>query len=90
MRHFVDDDPGYLNWIATHPEGYVLNTTRSPSSGYLMLHRTSCWTISRLQRKATTFTGEYSKLCGNRDEIEDRVRSFKATTPECGHCMRPR
>jgi hypothetical protein len=39
MRHFVDDNPGYLSWIAGHPEDYALSTTRSPSAGYLMLHR---------------------------------------------------
>lgn len=45
MRHFVDDDVAYLDWLADHPEGFVLNTGRNPSAAYLMLHRTSCGTI---------------------------------------------
>jgi hypothetical protein len=87
MRHFVDDDSGYLGWIASHPEGHVLNTTRSPSAAYLMLHRTTCWTITRLQPTATTFTGHYSKLCGDLGELKAHARSLGATAPTCGHCM---
>jgi hypothetical protein len=49
--------------LAAHPEGFVINTTRTPSAAYLMLHRATCWTINRLQPQATTFTGDYSKLC---------------------------
>jgi hypothetical protein len=46
MRHFVDDDAGYLAWLAGHPADFVINTGRSPSAAYLMLHRASCRTIS--------------------------------------------
>lgn len=87
MQYFVDDDQGYLGWIATHPAGYVLNTTRSPSAAYLMLHRANCWTISRLQPRAMTFTGDYSKLCGNRGELEKHARTLGAAVPTGGHCM---
>jgi hypothetical protein len=67
MLHFVDDDPGYLGWVAAHPAGYVVNTTRLPSAGYLMMHRATCPTITRPQPRATTFTGPWSTLCGDRD-----------------------
>jgi hypothetical protein len=60
MRQFVDDDPGYLSWIADHSDSCVVNTTRSPSASYFMLYRTNCWTITRLQPTATTFTGDYT------------------------------
>lgn len=46
MQHFADDDSGNLGWLGDHPEGFVLNTTQTPSAAYLMLHRATCWTNS--------------------------------------------
>jgi hypothetical protein len=63
MQHFVNDDTGYMLWLAQHPNGFVINTYSAPSAAYLKLHLASCPSISRLQPTATTFTeGEYSKL----------------------------
>ncbi len=42
MERFVDDDPGYLDWLARHPDGFVVNTGRTPTAAYLMLHRAGC------------------------------------------------
>jgi hypothetical protein len=66
MRHFVDDDAGYLAWLAGHPADFVINTGRSPSAAYLMLHRASCRTISGTPARGSTFTGDYTKICGDR------------------------
>ena len=30
VREFRDDDAGYLDWLATHPDGYVINIARRP------------------------------------------------------------
>ena len=87
MPHFVDDDAGYLGWLAEHPGGFVLNTTRTPSAAYLMLHRATCWTITRLQPRATTFTGVYSKLCGSRAELESEARRLGGSAKFCGLCL---
>jgi len=87
MRHFVDDDSAYLNWLAAHPESFAINTTRTPSATYLMLHRATCWTINRLQPQATTFTGDYSKLCGSKSELESEAHSLGGTAQPCGHCL---
>jgi hypothetical protein len=87
VQHFVDDDPGYLRWLTGHFAAFVLNTTRRPSAAYLMLHRASCWTITRLQPRAATFTGDYSKLCGGRDELEAYARRLGGTAQACGHCL---
>ena len=87
MQHFADDDSGYLGWLADHPEGFVLNTTQTPSATYLMLHRATCWTISRLQPQASTFMGDYSKLCGSRNEFESEAHRLGGTTQSCGHCL---
>ena len=35
-KTFVDDDRGYLRWLAANPTGFVLNTTRSPIPTYLI------------------------------------------------------
>jgi hypothetical protein len=88
MRHFVDDDAGYLDWLGHHPDGFVINTVRDPSPSYLMLHRPSCWTISRLQPRATTFTGEYIKICGTRGELSAHARALGGEPQACGHCLK--
>ena len=87
MLLYVDDDASYLGWLAGHPDGFVLNTTRKPSASYLMLHRSTCWTINRLQPQATAFTGEYSKLCGSRAELESEARRLGRSADCCGHCL---
>lgn len=88
MRHFVDDDAGYLDWLGRHPDGFVINTVRDPSPSYLVLHRSSCWTISRLQPQATTFTGEYTKICGTRGELDAHTRALGGEQKACGHCLK--
>jgi hypothetical protein len=70
MDRFVDDDPGYLDWLARHPDGFVINTGRTPTAAYLMLHRARCGTITGRPARGTTFTGDYAKVCGDREELE--------------------
>ena len=41
-------DGPYLAGLGAHPTGYVLNTERSNPPGYMVLHRTSCASISVL------------------------------------------
>ncbi len=61
---FDDDDSGYGRWIASHPDGYVVNTYRTPHPAYLKLHRTTCRTISGTPARGLTWTsGEYAKIC---------------------------
>ena len=36
---FIDDDDGYLRWVTTHNDGFIVNTYRRPSAAYLRLHR---------------------------------------------------
>lgn len=87
MQHFVRDDVGYMRWLAQHPNGFVINTYSSPSAAYLKLHRATCASISRLQRNATTFTcGEYSKLCGDRIELEQQAQRLGGTAQRCTNC----
>jgi hypothetical protein len=85
MQHFVNDDTGYMRWLAQHPNGFVINTYSAPSAAYLKLHLASCPSISRLQPTATTFTeGEYSKLCGDQAELELHAQRLGGTAePHC-------
>jgi hypothetical protein len=90
VREFHDNDGGYLAWLAAHPDGFVLNTNRTPRPSYLMLHRATCGTISGTPaRGAGWTTGDYAKVCGTRTELENfaRLRVGGDPTP-CGDCLR--
>jgi hypothetical protein len=87
MRHFVDDDAAYLGWLAEHPAGFVINTGRSPSAAYLMLHRASCGTISGVPARGATFTGDYTKVCGSRDELEAFASQLGGAAQPCSLCL---
>jgi hypothetical protein len=66
---FVDDDPGYLAWLAAHPEGVVLNTWAHPAASDLVLHRARCRMINRRMAPGRTWTHTFGKACA--DTIED-------------------
>ncbi len=85
---FIDDDTGYLAWIAAHPDGYVVNAHRTRTQSYLILHRSRCHTISGRPRGATWTAADYSKVC-----CEDRSalvgwiqRSLGVAPQACGTC----
>jgi hypothetical protein len=87
MRRFVDDDHGYLDWLDHHPDGFVINTGRTPSAAYLMLHRASCGTITGKPARGSTFTDEYIKVCGERNELEEFARHLGGHAQPCGLCL---
>lgn len=86
MERFVDDDRGYLDWLEHHPDGFVINTGRTPSAAYLMLHRASCGTITGKPARGTTFTGEYAKVCGEQNELREFARDLGGHAQPCGLC----
>lgn len=53
---FRHDDPGYLDWLATHPDGYVLNCHQRPVASYLVRHHASCTWIRPPRTKNWTST----------------------------------
>src|SRR5882724_6251725 len=87
VERFVDDDPGYLDWLAHHPDGFVINTGRADTSAYQMLHRAGCGTIRGRPARGTTFTGDYVKVCGERGELEGFARELGGTAQPCGLCL---
>ena len=62
-REFRDDDDGYLAWLATHPDGYVINIARGHSTAQARVHRADCWTISSQNPRGGAWTGPYVKVC---------------------------
>lgn len=65
VEAFRDDDTGYLEWLAEHPRGFVLNTNRSPRPDYLILHRATCRTIRGKPTRGGPWTGPYIKVCAD-------------------------
>jgi hypothetical protein len=87
VEQFVDDDPGYLDWVARHPDGFVINTGRTPTVSYLMLHRARCGSITGRPARGTTFTGDYAKVCGGREELEAFAQQLGGHSQPCGLCL---
>lgn len=84
---FRDAEADYLAWITRHPEGWVVNCTRSPNPGYLVLHRADCWTIGA--RGAGNYTTrEYIKVCSvHRSTLDSwAVDSVGGELTLCGFC----
>jgi hypothetical protein len=85
---FVDEDDAYLRWVAAHPEGFVLNTNRSPRADYLMLHRATCHTISGEPARGSQWTRDYMKVCGSREDLYEWARRTAGGVPtECSMCF---
>lgn len=85
---FKDDDVGYKTWVASHPEGYVLNTYRSPRAEYVMLHRVQCGWVTRPIERGDTLTIGYIKICSPDRVVLDiwaRDTVLGEVTP-CGLC----
>lgn len=71
MHRFVRDDKSYLDWLETHPSGFVLNTNINVKPDYMILHRSPCRSINRQLRPGSQWTTPYAKTCSDaREEIE--------------------
>ena len=86
---FKDNDTGYREWLAGHQEAdsYVLNAERNPKPAYLILHRTTCHTISGEPARGAQWTHDFIKICGARAELESFARSAGGTAQHCRHCQ---
>ena len=87
MQIFIDDDAGYEQWLAVHPDGYVLNSTRGPTNKTpSMLHRAPCAHIAEPGLKYTS--GPYYKVCGvERDPLIVWAGTQPRRLTFCSHCM---
>lgn len=94
FEEFSNDDAGYVEWVRTHPRGYVVVSWNPPRAEYISLHRADCHCID--PAKAThirNWTTSYVKICGETiPALEEwAVGQFGPThqglTP-CGHCRK--
>ncbi len=64
MRAFVNDDDGYLDWLAAHQDGFIVNAYVKPTADYLMLHHATCHTISGKPARGDSWTTRgFTKIC---------------------------
>lgn len=91
LVEFRNDDQGYVAWIEAHPDGFVVNTTRSHSRSYLKLHRATCRHVRVLQGGYSTWTsGEYVKACSPvRARLEQWAREVAGGELQAGCPCRP-
>jgi len=92
VKEFRGDDAGYLDWLATHPDGYVLNVRRNASPDYVVLHRASCGSISNRALAPGAYTERgYRKICadtaeGLRTAAAREGRPDGSFSRRCGLC----
>ena len=86
IQQFEDAESEYLEWLAAHPEGYVLNSERHPKPNNLVLHRARCKSISTTWSNYTT--RDYIKTCSeSRDQLAQWARSADGGHPrDCALC----
>lgn len=89
IERFGNDEVGYLRWIESNPQGYIVNANAgSLSPQYPMVHRTSHGSMASPMRTNYT-SGDYIKLCSNDpDELKltSMARDGRALN-QCRTCM---
>jgi hypothetical protein len=85
MIQFVDDEGGYLDWIARNPSGWVVNSNRHPTPSYIVLHRALCTLITPTRGKR--WTKDYSTTCGTEQELHQGAQQQLGGLPTLfPHC----
>ena len=87
MIQFVDDDKGYVAWLEANAGGYVINSYRTPTLSYLMLHKATCQHLKTESR--SNWTRDYRKTCStDADELRRWARTaVGGNASECADCM---
>lgn len=89
---FREEEAAYQEWLASHPDGWVLNTKRTPDSRYLILHRAHCHTINEYRQhegRAAFTGGRYAKVCAEHPSALlswVKQRGFDTFTGFCTSC----
>ena len=94
VGEFINDESGYMKWITKNPFGFVINTTRSMSPDYMVLHRATCMSISEPTDAAGPggFTErDYIKICSNDIKelkvwIKEHGKPDGRFSSKCVHC----
>lgn len=80
---FLNDDAGYLAWLAAHDDGFVLNTYAHVAAGYLVVHRARCRTINRDLAVGKVWTVQYGKACA--DSVDELLAWAAERTSGIAH-----
>lgn len=86
---FRDNDDSYLDWLAGHTDGYVINILRSHNPTTAKVHRASCRTINGVPARGDTWTtGDYVKVCADQLADLDQWALDQVGNPiqRCGTC----
>jgi hypothetical protein len=94
VQEFSNDDEAYQQWLRGNPDGFVINTPRSKTPDYMVLHSASCSSISQYTRMAQPggFTErQYIKVCAAdveslRQWVRQHGRPDGSFTSECPIC----
>ncbi len=65
---FINDESGYFDWLNNNQEGFVINTPRTKSPSYMMVHRGTCRHIKGYAtnyREGAFTERDYIKICAN-------------------------
>ncbi len=88
MELFKDDDDGYILWVRSDRDGFVVNAERALNPKNLVLHRADCRTITGTPTAGDTWTGDYVKVCAEAKwELQRWAREELGARPRpCHHC----
>jgi hypothetical protein len=88
---FRDDDDGYLAWVGSHPDGFVVNIQRGGNPSDARLHHAMCPTVSGINPRRGPWTGAYVKACSADLESLDNwaLERFGSPITRCGTCQPP-
>lgn len=90
-----DDEQGYLKWLPSHPDGYVVNTRRELDPSYLILHRAQGRSIRRHRNIDANPGGlterAYSKICANslgqlKEHLRKKTGKSEPFSKRCARC----
>ena len=92
IQEFDKGDTTYQRWARSHSGGFVVNTFRSRSPGYMVLHRATCCYIrnyTRMARPGGFTERQYVKVGADTvTELRRWVRQHGASTftARCSRC----
>ena len=98
IRVFDGNDLLYQEWLRTHSDGYVVNSRRTITPSYLVLHKAHCPFISNYSSVARdgAFTERgYIKVCSDdvsslRAWAKEHGRIDGSFSKQCGYCTKRR
>jgi hypothetical protein len=88
ITQFSQDDDGYERWINAHTSSYVLNCANPPSPDYIVLHYSTCRTITGQPTRGASWTSIYQKVCADSiSEVDSWAKRAAGATPSrCRIC----